>query len=66
MMLFNFFLLLQSLAFKNFTLKSEFLFSVFPTGDYKTMYFLTNSLEQSILNLTVISSLKSSNRDTFG
>lgn len=51
---------------KNFTFNSKVMLSVFPTGDYKMIFWLTGKFNESLANVTVIASFKSSNRDTFG
>lgn len=40
--------------------------SVFPTGDYKIIFKMTDPSNEPIMNVTVVVSFASSNRDTFG
>lgn len=63
---FNLRRILQEFLGKNLTFDSTQLYSVFPTGDYKMFFMFTNKFDESIFNITIVASFKSSNQDTFG
>jgi len=56
----------QTLVVTNATVETHSLLSVFPTGDYKFVMILSNDDDANLLTVTIIGSLSSSNKDTFG
>ena len=50
----------------NGTLTKDVMPTVFATGDYKLIDYFTSRNKESIANITVYLSLRTTNRDTFG
>lgn len=51
---------------QNFTFKEKAMEAIFPTGDYKLQFRFWDINDALIFNFTLVTQLKSPNRDTFG
>jgi hypothetical protein len=57
---------LQEAVVVNATFRVDLYLSVFPTGDYRSINYYATKSGESIVNLTMYFSFKTTNRDTFG
>ena len=54
------------LNLRNMTIDTSSLPSVFSTGDYKMIFNFVNGNKEELGQVTIIASMSSSNKDTFG
>lgn len=62
----NGFCIFQEISVQNASAVTTSFISVFPTGDYKLIFYFFNEHNETFTVINIIGSMMSSNKDTFG
>lgn len=57
---------IQELVLRNISVKTASLVSIFPSGEYKMIFYFFDDKDDSMLVVNVLANMDTSNKDTFG